>query len=90
MQVVEIYKASDSVEAQLLCQALEDEVIHCEIVGEHVESLYGFAHAWNRPGIVVSNDDERRAREIVASRVGSPSEEPTPSLKLQYGLGRCW
>jgi hypothetical protein len=70
----------------LLCQTLEEEGIGCQIVGEHVETLYGLAHAWNRPGIVVSEENEQRAREVLASRLGAAPEDPPLNLKFQYGL----
>ena len=85
MQVVEIYKAS-AVEARCVCQILEEEGVECQLVGEHLESAFGFAASWNTASVLVSEEDAQRAREILIERLASPAEDPRPVQVFQFGL----
>jgi hypothetical protein len=85
MLVTEVYKAS-SVESRCVCQILEAEGIECQLVGENLESTFGFTTFWNTASILVSEADAQRAREILAEHLTQPAENPRTRQVFQFGL----
>lgn len=64
-QIVKIKTCANSFEAQLIKTRLESEGIPCIIADENIGALYGNAVSAFNPRILVRDEDEKRALEIL-------------------------
>jgi hypothetical protein len=87
MRIVEAYKPSSVAEAHCICQMLEDAGIECQITGEDLATMYGISTGWNKAGILVSEDNLPRARELIAHQLAQSSPNHVePKRTFQYGM----
>ncbi len=63
-EIARVGKASNPQEAQLWRQILEENGIRCQVVGEHLEQLFG-AIPPSYPEVWVQRSDLTRARETI-------------------------
>lgn len=63
--IITLKTCANSFEAQLLKTKLESEGIPAEVVDENMGTIYGNAVAAFNPRVVVSSDNEERARAIL-------------------------
>ncbi|HEX2475434.1 MAG TPA: DUF2007 domain-containing protein, partial [Lacipirellulaceae bacterium] len=73
-------------EAHCVCQILEESGVQCEVVGDHLESTFGLAAPWNVTSVLVSEDDAKQARGIIADRLALCALDAPQNAALQYGL----
>lgn len=64
-QLVKIKTCANSFEAQLIKTKLESEGIPCMIADENISALYGNAVLSFNPRILVREEDEKRALEVL-------------------------
>lgn len=86
MQVVEAYRVNDIVEAHCIGELLDEAGINYQLSGDCFAASYGFLGGWTMPSIVVDAKDVKRARQLIAQRLGHRLADPVATLTLRYGL----
>ena len=90
MRVVQVYKASSSIEAQVVSGILEEAGIKCRIVGEHLAQTLGIPATWDmaRISILVSDADQPAARKLIDgwAAVQFQQNRAETKRKVQYGM----
>jgi hypothetical protein len=91
MRLVRIYTAGGQIEAESLRAALLEANIPCQLDGAPNIGMPGLSSGWNMAsiGVLISDSDQARAREIVQQwQMSLPERASPPKVKFQYG--RKW
>lgn len=95
MQTVEVYRAANALQANLLQATLSEAGIRSQVVGEFLQGGLGdLPLGWpTSPRILVGADDEAAARELIVdweARAGTASQDDDvlpEDLAAEFGSG---